>query len=82
MSERNERNKRIIDEFHANQGKVGGPFEGRALLLLHTSGAKSQQERINPVAYTKDGNRFVVIASKCRGLLIPTGNTISLPTRW
>ena len=60
----NDRNKNIIDEFRSNEGKVGGRFEGRTLLLLHTQGAKSQQERINPVAYIKDGDRFVVIASK------------------
>jgi len=64
MSELNERNRKIIEEFRANGGKVGGPFEGRTLLLLHTKGAKSRQERINPVAYIKDGGRFVVIASK------------------
>jgi len=64
MSELNERNKRIIDEFRANEGRVGGPFEGKDLLLLHTLGAKSQQERINPVACIKDGERFAVIASK------------------
>ena len=64
MSEADERNKKIIDEFRANEGKVGGRFEGKTLLLLHTKGAKSQQERINPVAYVKDGDRFVVIASK------------------
>ena len=64
MSDLNERNKRIIDEFRANEGKVGGPFEGKSLLLLHTVGAKSQQERINPVACIKDGDRFAVIASK------------------
>jgi deazaflavin-dependent oxidoreductase (nitroreductase family) len=57
-------NKAIIEEFRANGGKVGGMFEGRTLLLLHTIGARSQQERINPVAYTKDGDRFVIIASK------------------
>ncbi len=60
----NDRNKQIIDEFRTNSGKVGGRFEGRTLLLLHTKGAKSGQERINPVAYVKDGDRFVVIASK------------------
>ena len=59
-----DRNKKIIDEFRANQGKVGGGFEGRTLLLLHTMGAKSKQERINPVAYVRDGERYVVIASK------------------
>lgn len=64
MSELNERNKRIIDEFRANEGRVGGPFEGKTLLLLHTLGAKSQQERINPVACIKDGNQWAVIASK------------------
>lgn len=64
MSDLNERNKRIIDEFRANEGRVGGPFEGKTLLLLHTLGAKSQQERINPVACIKDGDRWAVIASK------------------
>jgi len=64
MSELNDRNKRIIDEFRSNQGSVGGRFEGKTLLLLHTQGARSRQERINPVAYFKDDNRFVVIASK------------------
>jgi deazaflavin-dependent oxidoreductase (nitroreductase family) len=64
MSEANERNKKIIDEFRANGGKVGGPFEGKTLLLLHTKGAKSRQERINPVACIKDGDRLAVIASK------------------
>ena len=64
MSEASDRNKNIIDEFRANEGRVGGYFEGRTLLLLHTKGAKSKQERINPVAYIRDGERFVVIASK------------------
>ncbi len=64
MSEADERNKKIIDEFRANQGRVGGRFEGRTLLLLHNKGAKSGRERINPVAYVKDGEHFVVIASK------------------
>jgi deazaflavin-dependent oxidoreductase (nitroreductase family) len=63
-SEANDRNKAIIDEFRANGGKVGGFFAGRTLLLLHTVGAKSQQPRINPVAYVKDGDRFVIVASK------------------
>jgi deazaflavin-dependent oxidoreductase (nitroreductase family) len=64
MSEANERNQRIIDEYRANGGKVGGNFEGKSLLLLHTKGAKSGQERINPVACIRDGDRYVVIASK------------------
>jgi deazaflavin-dependent oxidoreductase (nitroreductase family) len=64
MSDLNERNKKIIDEFRANEGRVGGNFEGKLLLLLHTKGAKSGQDRINPLACVKDGERFVVIASK------------------
>ena len=57
-------NQKIIDEFRANGGKVGGPFEGKSLLLLHTIGAKSGQERVNPVACIRDGGNLVVIASK------------------
>jgi deazaflavin-dependent oxidoreductase (nitroreductase family) len=64
MGNPNDWNKAIIDEFRANGGKVGGRFAGMPLLLLHTTGAKSQQPRINPVAYTMDGDRFVVLASK------------------
>jgi len=64
MSEFNDWNRKVIGEFRANGGKVGGMFEGKTLLLLHTIGAKSRQERINPVAYVRDGKRFVVIASK------------------
>jgi len=64
MSDPNDWNKAIIEEFRANSGKVGGQFAGGTLLLLHSTGAKSQQERINPVAYTRDGDQFVIIASK------------------
>jgi len=60
----NERNIGIINEFRANAGKVGGHFEGRSLLLLHTIGAKSGEERINPVACVRDGDCLVIIASK------------------
>jgi deazaflavin-dependent oxidoreductase (nitroreductase family) len=64
MSNPNERNMAIIQEFRANGGKVGGPFAGKSLLLLHTVGAKSGQPRINPVACIKDGDRLAIIASK------------------
>lgn len=64
MAEVNDWNKKIIEEFRANGGKVGGNFAGKTLLLLHTIGAKSGQERINPVAYTADGDRLAIIASK------------------
>ncbi|MBK9207991.1 MAG: nitroreductase family deazaflavin-dependent oxidoreductase [Anaerolineales bacterium] len=64
MSEVNDWNQKVIEEFRANEGWVGGNFEGKTLLLLHTTGAKSQQERINPVACIRDGDRLAVIASK------------------
>jgi deazaflavin-dependent oxidoreductase (nitroreductase family) len=64
MNNQDERNMAIIKEFRANAGRVGGPFAGRSLLLLHTIGAKSGQQRINPVAYVTDSDRLVIIASK------------------
>lgn len=60
----NDTNKQIIEEFRANDGKVGGYFENISLLLLHTIGAKSGLSRINPVAQISDGERFVIVASK------------------
>lgn len=64
MSSPQDWNKATIEEFRANAGKVGGRFAGKTLLLLHTTGAKSGEERINPVAYVQDDDRLVVIASK------------------
>jgi deazaflavin-dependent oxidoreductase (nitroreductase family) len=57
-------NTAIIDEFRANGGKVGGGFEGATLLLLHTTGAKTGQERVNPVMYRRVGDDVAVFASK------------------
>lgn len=57
-------NAAIIDEFRANAGKVGGQFEGAPMLLLHTTGARSGQERVNPLVYQADGDRLVVFGSK------------------
>lgn len=57
-------NERIIEEFRANEGRVGGYFEGRTLLLLHHRGAKTGTERINPLAYQRlDDNSVAVFAS-------------------
>lgn len=64
MAEVNDWNRKVIEEFRANGGKVGGRFEGKTLALLHTRGAKSGQARINPLACIRDGERYVVIASK------------------
>jgi deazaflavin-dependent oxidoreductase (nitroreductase family) len=57
-------NAKIIDEFHANDGRVSGMFEGMPLLLLHHTGAKSGKTRINPLAYQSDNGRYVIFASK------------------
>jgi len=64
MAEANTWNQKIIEEFRANDGNVGGKYEGRLLLLLHTFGAKSGQEHVNPLSYIKDGERLVIIAAK------------------
>jgi deazaflavin-dependent oxidoreductase (nitroreductase family) len=64
MADINDWNAQIIAEFRANQGKVGGQFEGAPMALLHTTGAKSGQERINPMMFLElEGRRFV-FASK------------------
>jgi deazaflavin-dependent oxidoreductase (nitroreductase family) len=57
-------NEQVIEEFRANSGKVGGPFEGAPLLLLHSTGAKSGKARISPLMYLPDGDRYVIFASK------------------
>ena len=57
-------NTNIIEEFRSNEGKVGGNFEGRQLLLLHSTGRTTGAERINPVAYLPIGDRLAVFGSK------------------
>jgi deazaflavin-dependent oxidoreductase (nitroreductase family) len=58
-------NQQVIDEFRASGGRVGGPFEGRTLLLLHHRGAKTGAERVNPLAYQRLSDGAVaVFASK------------------
>ncbi|HEY2060333.1 nitroreductase family deazaflavin-dependent oxidoreductase [Amycolatopsis sp. NBC_01480] len=57
-------NQQIIDEFHANEGKVGGMFEGMNMVLITHTGAKSGKERVLPLVYTTDGDRYVIAASK------------------
>jgi deazaflavin-dependent oxidoreductase (nitroreductase family) len=64
MSDLNSWNSKIIDEFRVNDGKVGGQFEGVPLLLLHTTGARSGKERINPIVYQDLGGSLAVFASK------------------
>ncbi|HSX09674.1 MAG TPA: nitroreductase family deazaflavin-dependent oxidoreductase [Candidatus Saccharimonadales bacterium] len=57
-------NKKIIEEFRANKGIVGGMFNGMPLLLVTTIGAKSGKEVTIPVAYSMDGDNYVIVASK------------------
>lgn len=64
MAEVSDFNQRTIEEFRRNNGKVGGPFEGAPLLLLHTTGARSGKPRLNPMMYLPDGDRYLVFASK------------------
>jgi|SRR5579884_1988907 len=57
-------NTKIIEEFRANAGRVGGQFEGAPLLLLHSTGAKSGQERVHPMMYRPVDGAWAVFASK------------------
>ena len=64
MAEANDFNTKIIEEFRANGGKLGGGFEGAPMLLLTTVGAKSGKTRVNPMMYLDEGGRRYVFASK------------------
>ena len=64
MVDRQNWNRSIIEEFRENGGKVGGMWEGKPLLLLTTTGAKSGQRRTNPTMYLRDGDRLLIFASK------------------
>jgi deazaflavin-dependent oxidoreductase (nitroreductase family) len=57
-------NRDLVNEYRANGGTVTGPFAGRPLLLLTTTGARSGEQRTTPLVYTTDGERLVIIASK------------------
>ncbi len=57
-------NGKIIAEFRENGGKVGGPFAGPDILLLHHTGARSGAERVSPLAYQRVGDSYAVFASK------------------
>jgi deazaflavin-dependent oxidoreductase (nitroreductase family) len=59
----NEWNKQIIAEFRENGGKVGGPFEGAHMILVHHLGAKSGTERVSPMVYFPDGEDMLIVAS-------------------
>lgn len=64
MTDVNAWNAKVIEDFRAHGGNVGGQFEGAPVLLLHTTGARSGTERVNPVMYLRDAGRLFVFASK------------------
>src|ERR1700728_223702 len=64
MSDMNDFNRGVIEEFRANHGKVGGGFDGAPVVLLTTTGAKSGQKRVNPLVALLDGGKLYVVASK------------------
>jgi deazaflavin-dependent oxidoreductase (nitroreductase family) len=63
VSALNAMNQGIVDEFRANGGVVGGPFEGGTLLLLHTTGAKSGKPRLSPLAYLTIDDKMLIVGS-------------------
>jgi len=56
--------RRTVEEFRANGGKVGGPFEGTDMLLLHHTGARSGAGRVSPLGYQPVGEGYAIFASK------------------
>jgi deazaflavin-dependent oxidoreductase (nitroreductase family) len=56
-------NRNVVEEFRANGGKVGGPFAGGQILLLHTTGAKSGAARLSPLAYLTIDGKMVIVGS-------------------
>ncbi|WP_229660907.1 nitroreductase/quinone reductase family protein [Marmoricola endophyticus] len=57
-------NAGVVEEFRAHHGRVGGPFEGSPMLLLHSTGARSGRRRLHPMVYRPEGSSYLVFASK------------------
>jgi deazaflavin-dependent oxidoreductase (nitroreductase family) len=64
MSQMEDFNTNIVEEFRANAGKVGGPFAGAPVILIHHRGAKTGKERVNPVVYQQAGDGWAIFASR------------------
>ena len=56
-------NQKIVEEFRANEGKCGGPFEGNPMVLITMTGAKSDRTLTNPLTYHADGDDCIIMAS-------------------
>jgi deazaflavin-dependent oxidoreductase (nitroreductase family) len=67
IDELHEWNRKMVDDFRANGGKPGGPFAGSPLLLLHTKGARTGQERINPLMYQALTDERVAVFATANG---------------
>jgi len=78
----NDFNQKVIEEFRSNAGKVGGQFAGAPMVLLTTKGAKSGKPYVHPLVYTRDGNKYVIIASFAGGPKNPSWfhNLVANPT--
>ncbi|MGW2939547.1 nitroreductase/quinone reductase family protein [Streptomyces sp. NPDC001156] len=81
MGDVNEVNRRIIGQFRAHGGIVGGPFKGKHLLLLHTVGRRTGLQRVNPLVYAADGDSFLVCGSSRGAKKDPAwvGNVTAMP---
>jgi deazaflavin-dependent oxidoreductase (nitroreductase family) len=75
-------NRQVIEEFRANGGKVGGQFAGAPMVLLTTKGAKSGKAYVNPLVFSRDGDKYVIIASFAGGPKNPSWfhNLVAHPT--
>lgn len=63
MLDQNAYNRQLIEDFRASRSKEAKPLDGRPLLLLTTTGARSNQSRTTPLMYIPDGERLLIIAS-------------------
>jgi deazaflavin-dependent oxidoreductase (nitroreductase family) len=63
MSAADDFNAKVIDDFRANEGRVGGMFEGRPVALLTTTSRRTGKKRTNPLMYSRHGDRVYVFAS-------------------
>jgi deazaflavin-dependent oxidoreductase (nitroreductase family) len=71
MTNQNEFNRKLIEEFRATRGTPDGPYAKRPILLLTTIGAKSAQQRTTPMMYVREGDRLFVIASNAGAVKHP-----------
>jgi deazaflavin-dependent oxidoreductase (nitroreductase family) len=64
-------NRKLIDEFRANHGRLSGRFENSPLLILTTTGRRSGEPRTAPMMYVRDGDRYIVFASNAGAVKPP-----------